>query len=60
MHVAVRFLRYRLVEVVRQIKGLRCATAVQGIKRFAAAETTDAKRQRFVKKLRRVMSDIGT
>jgi len=60
MYVAVRFLRYRLVEVVRQIKGLRYATAVQGIKRFAAAEATDAERQRFVKKLRSVMSHVLT
>lgn len=42
MHVVVRFLRYRLVEVVRPIKGLRYATAVQGMKRFAAASVAPA------------------
>jgi len=48
MSVAVRFLRYRLVEVVRLIKGLRYATEVHGIKRFAAAEATDPERQRIL------------
>ncbi len=53
-------MRYRLVEVVRQIDGLRYATAVQGGKRFAEAEKTDGALKCFQTNLRRLLSHFKT
>jgi hypothetical protein len=51
-HVAVRYGRMGLAEVVRQV-GLKDQAAAQAVKRFGQAMGDDPERQRFVSELRK-------
>lgn len=57
MFVAVRFARYRLPEVVREIPGVRYGAAAQAVQRFAKSLESDSEKSRFVKRLRRQLSN---
>lgn len=51
--VAIRFARYRLPDVLREIPGVRYGAAAQSVQRFAKSLETDPEKSRFVKQLRR-------
>jgi REP element-mobilizing transposase RayT len=53
LHVAVRYLGYRLAEVYREVPGLNYAAAAQGVGRFVKQMETDKTRRDFVASLRR-------
>ena len=53
MYVAVRHGRYRLAEVVRQIKGLKYPAGAQAVRRFGERLASNPDMKRFVKTMRR-------
>jgi hypothetical protein len=60
LHVATRYGGYRLVEVVREVPGLRYQAAAQGVRRFSRGLREDPARERFVGRLRKQLSIIWT
>lgn len=55
LYTAVRHLGCRLVEVQREIPGLKYAAAAQAVKRFGRLLPEDRERQAFVRRLRKVV-----
>jgi len=52
MAVATRHLGWRLVEVARQVRGLKYAAAAQGVRRFWRRAAEDAHRAAFTRQLK--------
>jgi REP element-mobilizing transposase RayT len=59
MAVAVRYLGWRMAEVVRQVPGVNYAAVAQGIRRFWRRAETEPARAQFTRRLRAKMSNVN-